>query len=221
MKKPTAAALGLILILANHTFATDWVVGPLGSGAPFNSIQAAVNAAQPGDRVFVLPGAYQQPTIVIDKAIEVIGAGSSVVTVHGNALNNALVPAMRVTGVGAGSRARVSGMKLNNLFVPNSPVTHQLKVDACTGVVELSDLVLIAAPFPSIPVTLISGLLLVQDCSQVVVSGVRALGGGGGACYRRSDTRPRGSSRPELHGVGCGLDRTRQRDVGWSLRRWR
>ena len=62
MKKPTSAALGLILILATQGYATDWVVGPFGSGAPFNGIQAAVNAAQPGDRVLVLPGAYRAAT---------------------------------------------------------------------------------------------------------------------------------------------------------------
>src|SRR4029079_2051747 len=79
MKKPTSAALVLILILSIQGYATDWIVGPFGSGAPFYDIQTAVNAAQPGDRVLVLPGAYVQGTIIIDKAIEVIGAGSSVV----------------------------------------------------------------------------------------------------------------------------------------------
>jgi hypothetical protein len=176
MMKMTAAVLGLILILATQSSATDWVVGPFGSGAPFNDIQTAVNAAQPGDRVLVLPGAYVGP-VFINKAIELVGGGSSVVTVHGNISTfPGAVPAMRVTGVGAGSRARISGMTLNNLGVPIVPVEYILKVDACTGLVELSDLVLLGPTLSSIPMAAIGGILNVQNCSQVVISGVRSLG---------------------------------------------
>ena len=45
--------------------------------------------------------------------------------------------------------------------------------------VELSDLVLMAPPNPTIPMAVIGGVLHVQNCSQVVISGVRSLGAGG------------------------------------------
>ncbi|MCL4811506.1 MAG: hypothetical protein KJ061_03425 [Vicinamibacteraceae bacterium] len=58
---PVAAAL--VLAAAADVSATDWFVAPNGAGngtsaAPFGSIQQAVNAAQPGDRVIIRPGTY-------------------------------------------------------------------------------------------------------------------------------------------------------------------
>jgi F-box protein 11 len=50
-----------------------WVVDQTDRGH-YRTITDAINAANPGDRVFVLPGAYEE-AIVIDKPLEIIGMG--------------------------------------------------------------------------------------------------------------------------------------------------
>jgi hypothetical protein len=48
---------------------------------PFPTIQAAVNAAQSGDTVHVAPGTYTEPTVVIDRDVNIIGTCGREVTI--------------------------------------------------------------------------------------------------------------------------------------------
>src|SRR5262245_232238 len=88
-------------VLVPTALATDWIVGPPGSGAQFTTIQAAVNAAQPGDRVLVMPGSYAG-TVVIAQGIEVLGSGSGVTTISTSAgPNGVVVPPVRIANLPA------------------------------------------------------------------------------------------------------------------------
>src|SRR4051794_13595658 len=44
-----------------------------GTGAQFSTIQAAVNAASPGDRIKVAAGVYNE-SVVVNKSLNIIGA---------------------------------------------------------------------------------------------------------------------------------------------------
>ena len=105
--------LSIVAFATASVGATDWTVGPSGSGAQFTTIQAAINAAQPGDRVFVMAGDYNG-AVFIDKAIELIGAGSTVTTTHplqSGFPGNIPTPA----GIASWSPGRISELAVNPL----------------------------------------------------------------------------------------------------------
>jgi len=49
------------------------------SGGAFTSIGAAVRAARPRSRIIVASGTYREPTIIVDKPLEIVGEGMPVV----------------------------------------------------------------------------------------------------------------------------------------------
>jgi hypothetical protein len=62
--------------------------------AQYASIQAAISAAGPGDRVEVAPGVYNEVINFLGKNIEVIGvAGAATTTINGSAFRDAVVTA--------------------------------------------------------------------------------------------------------------------------------
>jgi len=107
------------------------LVGPPGSGAPYTQIQPAVDAAQPGDTVHVLPGSYRE--FVVTKPVRVLGAGSALVSI--DAVDH--VTAVAVIGVPAGTEAVISGMQVH-AFEPYSGAASVLQGNA--GTVVLHDL---------------------------------------------------------------------------------
>jgi len=66
--------------------AATLTVGQAGSGAQFNSIQAAINVASPGDTVRVWAGTYGPSilAITVNKALTLIGNGTSDTTIYGD-----------------------------------------------------------------------------------------------------------------------------------------
>ena len=98
------------LLLALFAFAAPvrsqvHTVGPPGSGADFTTIQAAIDAASPGDTVLVSAGSF--PGFSLSKPLLVVGAGSGATTL------TSIYPfgtAVSVSGVPAGEVAAVSGM---------------------------------------------------------------------------------------------------------------
>jgi nitrous oxidase accessory protein len=68
--------LFLLLLPASAALAADLTVGP---AARYQTIAAAVAAAQPGDRILVQAGTYQESNIRIDKAISLIGLNQPVI----------------------------------------------------------------------------------------------------------------------------------------------
>lgn len=94
----TLVALGALSLPA---LAGDLFVGP---GQPFTQIQQAIDAASPGDRVFVAPGNYL--SFELNKAIEVRGAGVAETFVR----NFSFPSTTKVSGIPAGAVATISSM---------------------------------------------------------------------------------------------------------------
>lgn len=143
---------------------THWIVGPSGSGADFAQVSAAIQAAAPGDSIFVLPGIYSEPAGVrIDKALTLIGAGSPItrieVPVGGFGCPGLLVieniaaqdavscGGFEIVGTGSGFNFPGCGMFLSDcdgpVFLhdldklvgsPNSPEPIYLQVERCADV---------------------------------------------------------------------------------------
>jgi hypothetical protein len=69
------SALLFVLAASGLTAQTTWVVDAQG-GAAFTTIQAAVQAAQDGDVVLVRPGATYNWTMILTKALTILGSAS-------------------------------------------------------------------------------------------------------------------------------------------------
>jgi hypothetical protein len=179
MRTCTSIAVSLLALAAASARAADLEVGPVGSGAAFTSIGAAIAAANPGDRVLVHAGVYFE-YVVVSKPIELIGAGSSTTVIRPvpvNAPLPVLFPPLGLTGIGAGQRAVVRGFRLEvpSLFrVSQYPYTMAY-ASGCAGRLELSDLHVEASNLLT-PGSSTGGLVLVRDCAQVLMDGVKALG---------------------------------------------
>jgi hypothetical protein len=96
---------------------TTWFVAPGG----FPTVQAAIAAASPGDRIEV-SGFPSVPGFLVDKGVDVMAASP------------VLVPTIQVVGVPAGQRARVSGFRLDH------QVHGHVSVRNCSGAVLLAEL---------------------------------------------------------------------------------
>lgn len=166
----------MLAAMAGAGSATDHVVGPAGSGAPFTSIQAAVDAAQPGDRILVLAGTYNG-AVVVDKAIELIGSGSSATTSQALATFPGLIPvSMTIGNIAAGARVRVANIRFTFVGAMSAPNPAMMIVHDCPGRVEIGDVVLEAASLPAQFAPALGGTLWVRDCAQVVASDLRVTG---------------------------------------------
>lgn len=96
-------------------------VDATGSGGAFTTVQAAISVASPGDRIVVLGGG-PYPGFVVDRAIEVAGAGGTRVT------------SIEVTSVPAGQTVRVAG------FAVEQTTNGTVFVHHCPGTVLLQNL---------------------------------------------------------------------------------
>jgi hypothetical protein len=172
MRIPSAILL-VALILSAHARATDLLVGPAGSGAPYTSVQAAIDASQPGDRVILLPGTHIGP-VFVDKGIELLGAGTGM-TVVLVVSNVAIPPAIEIANLPAGARLRVSGIGFG-VFGGGAITPHLMWIHDCAGRIELSDVDVAGSTLQAFPAIVPAGLLHIHDCAQVVASRVRAIG---------------------------------------------
>jgi hypothetical protein len=135
--------------------AADLFVGP---GQAFADIQSAIDAASPGERVFVAPGVYE--TFEITKPVAVLGAGAGLVTVRNSSASSGTI----VTGLPYGTEAVVAGMEFEGPGAfAGATAPARLVVRGNDGRVLVHDVRI--APTSRSPV-----LLEVTDCEQVVVS---------------------------------------------------
>jgi hypothetical protein len=110
------AVLALLATVAPTARAADLWVGP---GHPYAQIQPAIDAAAPGDRIFVSAGTFANFTLT--KALEIRGLGADKTFVRD------FLPAgyTRVTGIPLGATATLAGMAFD--FVePAITTTHPL-----------------------------------------------------------------------------------------------
>lgn len=144
-----SSRVAALLALASVASAGDLTVGPAGSGADFPEVQEAIDASSPGDRILVAAGTYAP--FEVDRPLRILGEGRSAVTIE-SPLPGGGWRAMRVTGVGAGQEAIVSGMTLRaqtgddgfcNVF--GAPIDGA-RVDGNAGRVVLHDLAIVPGP---------------------------------------------------------------------------
>ena len=135
----TRYALLAALALPAPALAGDIVVGP-GPDADFDRVDDAVDAAQPGDRIFVQPGDYPGE-VHIDKSLELIGSGSDVTELNPFAtFPGVLSDTLLIKDLGPNDRVRVVGFRLMGPGLTIHTPGHVLGVVNCKGRVELADL---------------------------------------------------------------------------------
>lgn len=132
MLRASLRGVALLAVLATAAGAETLTVGPAGSGAQFAELQAAIDAAAPGDVIRVHPGIYQR--ILVDKPLRILGDGPELVRITG--LSFAAV----VRDIGPGQELVLSGLSLRAtrsshpvVLVEDSPgtvVLHDLAVPA-------------------------------------------------------------------------------------------
>ncbi|MBM3976553.1 MAG: hypothetical protein FJ299_06135 [Planctomycetes bacterium] len=121
----------VLVLLVLPASAADHFVGP---GQPYAEIQPAIDAAQPGDRIFVAPGLYQPFDVA--KALEIRGSGPGSTSVTG------FFPGLytKVLNVPSGAIATLAGMS----FIHSDPTAQTINplvhVGANAGTVVLQDL---------------------------------------------------------------------------------
>lgn len=130
-------------LIASPSATQTWTVAP--SGADFDQIQAAVDAAQPDDLILVAPGTYAP--FEVGKPLRIVGSGSGEVVVE----NPAYAPldpllgdwhAVRIHGIAQWQQVLLSGMELRGnapLWPLDAPENSAVRVEGCAGVVQLHD----------------------------------------------------------------------------------
>lgn len=120
-------------------------VDATGTGGSFTTVQAAITAASPGDRIRVL-GTGPYPSFVVDRAVDLQGAGGT------------RVPGIEVTAIPAGQSARIAG------FALDMPSNASIFVHHCPGSVLLQNLT-ISGTIQPLAVPTNPGLhVLAADC---------------------------------------------------------
>lgn len=100
--------MALLFNLIETSTATDLVVNTGGAGGTYASLNAAIAAASPGDRIIVYPSlngaSYMEGTISITKSLQILSANEGAFyTIDGN---------INVTPASAGMSLTIIGMKL-------------------------------------------------------------------------------------------------------------
>jgi hypothetical protein len=149
---PPRFLLPYLLAFAAPLSAEVHTVGPVGSGADFETIQAAVDAAAPGDVVQVAPGTYAP--FSLEKPLLVIGAGSGQTRLHAPGLS---ATAVFATGLAAGEVAVVASMDFE--ASEDSAVGGGLQMQTIAGTVVLHDLRSLAERFAELRVDAVNRLV--------------------------------------------------------------
>lgn len=125
-------------------------------GGDFATIQAALDAAAPGDIVLVTGGSHEN--VVIQKGVVLVGAGGGFIT-KAAAGPGVAQPPLRVVGIPAGESVVVAGL---TVFTVTSGATAAVEVSGCAGAVWLQDLFVDSYG---------SDALVVEGCASTVVAG--------------------------------------------------
>lgn len=131
----------LAALFASSVATSQTLVGPAGSGAAFNEIQPAIDAASAGDTIYVSPGTYLP--FQLSKPLRLIGAGPESVLVEDPSLSTCWMgfSAAEITDLPANSQTIVAGMSMRG---PAPASVFQscycLRADGNQGVLVLHNL---------------------------------------------------------------------------------
>lgn len=146
--------------------ASDWIVGPPGSGADFTQVGTAINAAAPGDSIFVLPGTYSEPQGVrIDKPLTVIGAGSPITRIEVPIGSFGCPGLLNVENISAQDAVSFGGVEIIGTGSGANFPGCGMFISDCDGPVFLHDLDKLAG-FPSSPEPV---YLRVERCADLTL----------------------------------------------------
>ena len=163
---PSRALAAAALLCSPALAQTDHWVGPPASGHPFQSIQAAIDASAPGDRVLVAAGTYDP--FVLHKPVQVSGRDSfstKILSTDGS------IPIQVVHDGTAGLR-RISHFGIET--APGAPLPAAfIKVANTPSPVELLDLIAVRDSFDAAPGG--GALLDIDSATSVVGSTLRLL----------------------------------------------
>lgn len=137
--------------------AADLTVGPPTSGADFSDLQAAIDAAVPGETLFVFPGEYRGG-LQIAKPIDIIGAGPEATLIESVSVE----PLFEVQGLASDESVVLAGLGVLGGFQSDA---LGMQVRDCLGPVTLAD---VGWAAPAQLVTL-DRLLSVENCSRVIL----------------------------------------------------
>ena len=156
----------LALALAPAAFNDHWV-GPLGSGHPYQTIQAAVDAAQPGDRVFVETGDYG--SVVIDKAIQLSGRNSGQTRI--------LAPAgsipIDIVGDGSNMIVRLSNFELGTAPGVDASPPAFVRATNVLGPMEFCDVKIVRTEHDAHPAG--GAYIDLAGCNRAFIASVRVV----------------------------------------------
>lgn len=154
------------------TLADVWVGAP-GSGYPFTDIQAAIDAAAPGDRIFVDEGDYAP--FAITKPVQVSGQGSDITRIVAGAGE---IP-IEILGGWSTGLARLSNFELTTEAGVSAAPPAFLRAAGVTRGIELCNLKVVREQHDAV----IGGgaYLDFSNCSQVSASAVRVVTSAGPA----------------------------------------
>lgn len=149
MQRPTLALLRgplpCLLLGCMSAAQATLTVDATGTGGAFTTVQAAITAASPGDRISVL-GTGPYPSFVVDRGVDIQGAGGT------------RVPSIEVTAVPVGQSARVAG------FALDMPSNASIFVHHCPGSVLLQNLTITGSIQPMAVPTNPGLHVLAADC---------------------------------------------------------
>lgn len=166
-----ASSLAFLAPLAG---AADLWVGPVGSGLPFSEIQTAIDAAAPGDRVFVLAGTYGP--VSIDREIQLSGNGSSVTRIVGFADASGVGrPALQVEGIGAQEHVWINGFEFAVDDAATIPADSLARFTDLEGSLELCDLKVFRNQLDATAPGGEGTYLRFDNCQRVLGSDVRVI----------------------------------------------
>ena len=138
--------------------AAQLTVGPAGSGATFEEIQAAIDAAQAGDVILVAPGNYGP--IDVPKGVSILGATSGGVVIDALFTVGAVVH-----DVPAGERVVLSGLDVRATPLFGFGANFSIGVHDCAATVVLHDVRAGLQPFSSGPGIGVN----LRDCERVLL----------------------------------------------------
>src|SRR5262245_42557886 len=102
-----------IALLSSSAMASIWIVDANnGPGTNFTTIQAAVNAAQPGDKIIIRPALYSE-TVTVNKGLTIVGFNATTYPITfppPNAWGNAIWGGVLIQNIPAGQNCVVSGL---------------------------------------------------------------------------------------------------------------